>query len=287
MFKRQTKQLVIPILIVVIGLGLIGTGLSFVLKKKTENQVASKALMLIETMNSVRNYTSKQVKPELIERLNSEFLPQTIPAYSAREVFEGLRLNSGEFSELRYKEAVLNPSNLRDKANRWEKPIVAKFRENKDIQEQRGFFEDVAAGQLFYLARPIKITKASCLQCHSSPDVAPKTVIEKYGSSNGMGWHLNEIVGAQIITIPAKTLISQAHQSLVTIMAMVSIIWALVVVIVNYLLNQNLIKPLRKTARIAEEASYGYMDIEFKPTTNDDINRFISAFERIKKQSSN
>ena len=233
MFKVKSKKNLrgLSLIILVLGLSLIGIGLNFVLRKSTENQVAGKALMLLETMNSVRNYTSTQVKPELIERTHLEFLPQTIPAYSAREVFEGLRLRNADFSEFRYKEAVLNPSNLRDKANRFEEGIIRNLAQ-KGRREQKGFKNDVA-GKLFYLARPIQITKASCLQCHSTPDVAPKSVIDRYGPLNGMGWKLNEIVGAQIITVPAKAVISQAHRTFGIIMAIVSTIFALVIVVLD------------------------------------------------------
>lgn len=280
-WKLRKKFTVFLLLILILGLGLIGTALNFVLKKDTQNEIASKALILIETMNSVRNYTSTQVKPELADRIDSVFLPETIPAYSAREVFEGLRQKDADYRNFFYKEATLNPSNLRDKANPFETTVVNKFIEQEGIKERRGFY-NAPGGQLFYIARPIKITQASCLQCHSTPDVAPKSVIDRYGSVNGMGWKLNEIIGAQIISVPAKTVIAQANQSFVIIMAIVSIIFAFVIILVNYLLNHNVINPLKKMARVAEEVSTGYMDAEFEKTANDEIGHLAEAFQRMK-----
>ena len=280
-WKLKQKFTVFLLLILLLGLGLIGTALNFALKKDTENQIANKALILIETMNSVRNYTSTQVKPELVERIDSVFLPETIPAYSAREVFEGLRQKDPEYRNFFYKEATLNPSNLRDKANPFERKLVEKFIAKEGLKEQRGFY-DAPGGQLFYIARPIQITQKSCLQCHSTPDVAPKSVIDRYGSINGMGWKLNEIVGAQIISVPAETVIKQANQSFVIIMAIVSIIFALVIILVNDLLNRHVIHPLKKMARVAEEVSTGYMDVEFEKTANDEIGHLAEAFKRMK-----
>ena len=71
------------------------------LQSYAEQVVADRAFMLMETMNSIRNYTSTQVQPELSSRLETEevFLPQTVPAYSAREVFEHLRTQE-EYSQL-------------------------------------------------------------------------------------------------------------------------------------------------------------------------------------------
>ena len=280
-WKLRKKFTFFLLLILILGLGLIGTALNFVLKKDTQNEIASKALILIETMNSVRNYTSTQVEPELADRIDSVFLPETIPAYSAREVFEGLRQKDADYRNFFYKEATLNPSNLRDQANPFETTVINKFIEQEEIKERRGFY-NAPGGQLFYIARPIRITQASCLQCHSTPDVAPKTVIDRYGSVNGMGWKLNEIIGAQIISVPAKTVNAQANQSFVIIMAIVSIIFAFVIVLVNYLLNHNIINPLKKMARVAEEVSTGYMDAEFEKTANDEIGHLAEAFQRMK-----
>ncbi|MGK7938089.1 MAG: DUF3365 domain-containing protein [Xenococcaceae cyanobacterium] len=280
-WKLRQKFTVFLLLILILGLGLIGTALNFVLKKDTENQIASKALILMETMNSVREYTDSQVKPELIDQIDSVFLPETIPAYSAREVFEGLRQKDSDYRNFFYKEATLNPSNLRDKANAFETKLVEKFIAQEQTKEKRGFY-NAPGGKLFYIARPIKIKKESCLECHSTPDVAPKSMIERYGSVNGMGWRLNEIVGAQMISVPAEKVVAQANQSFVIIMAVVSVIFAFIIWLVNYLLNQSVISPLKKIARVAEEVSTGYMDAEFEKTANDEIGNLAEAFKRMK-----
>ena len=104
--------------------------LSRILESYAEQIVADKASLLIETMNSIRQYTSTQINPELSSRLETEplFLPQTVPAYSAREVFEDLRKNE-EYNRFFYKEATLNPTNLRDKADKFETEIVQSFRQ--------------------------------------------------------------------------------------------------------------------------------------------------------------
>ncbi|WP_293111857.1 hypothetical protein [Moorena sp. SIO4G3] len=60
--------------------------MSQVLEGYGEKVVTDQALILIETMSSVREYTNNQVNPELADRLENEeqFLPQTVPTYSAR-----------------------------------------------------------------------------------------------------------------------------------------------------------------------------------------------------------
>ena len=56
------------------------------------------------------------------------FLPQSVPAYSATEVFNDLRKKHTEYG---YKEAVLNPTNPRNRAVDWEADVITQFRGNE------------------------------------------------------------------------------------------------------------------------------------------------------------
>jgi HAMP domain-containing protein len=279
-FRLRQRFSIFLIVILVLGLTLIGISLANVLNRYAENQIEAKALILMETMNSVREYTNTQIKPELIDRIEEEFLPQIIPAYSAREVFESLRRNS-DYRNFFYKEATLNPSNLRDKADNFESKIVNKFIKDGNLSESSGF-RDSGGNQLFYIARPIKITKASCLQCHSTPEAAPKSLIDRYGDTNGMGWKLNDIIGAQIISVPAQTVINEAAKSFVSIVGIVSLVFIIVVLLVNYLLDINVIRPLHRMAKVAEQISTGHMEAEFDEISNDEIGNLAQAFKRMK-----
>ncbi|MGF1479987.1 MAG: DUF3365 domain-containing protein [Cyanophyceae cyanobacterium] len=278
--KLRQKLTFLLLLILVGGLSIIGVALHAVLQRNAENEIASKGLILMETMNSVRDYTSNQVQPELVHRLEERFLPETIPAYSAREVFESLRQNS-EYRDFFYKEATLNPSNLRDKADSFETTLVEDFRDNENIKELRGF-RSAPSGELFYIARPLKVTEASCLECHSTPSAAPRSVVERYGTTNGYGWKLNEIVAAQMISVPADTVITQARRSFLLIMGIISAVFVTIILLLNLFLNRTVTRPLKRMARVADQVSIGNMAIEFEQLTNDEVGDLAKAFQRMK-----
>lgn len=280
-WKLRQKFTAILLGTFIVGLTVIGVALFTVLAKYTENQIASQGLILMETMNSVRAYTDTQVKPELIERMEEEFFPEVIPAYSAREVFENLRDRNPEYRDFFYKEATLNPSNLRDRADKFETEVVKEFIANPNLKEIQNF-RSTPSGDLFYMARPITITKPSCLECHGSPKDAPRSQIERYGTVNGYGWKLNEIVGAQIISVPAQKVVTQARQFFVLVIGIVSVVFFLVIVLMNFLLNHNVIRPLKRIARVAEEVSTGNMNAEFERTNKDEIGNLAEAFKRMK-----
>jgi len=276
----KQKFTILLLIILVVGLSVSGLALSSILRRNATSEVTAKALALIDTMSSVRQYTLSQVAPELTDKLETKFLPQVVAGYSAREVFDILRQKS-EYSDFFYKEATLNPSNLRDKADNYETKIVDRFRNEKDLKELSGF-RSMPSGDIFYIARPLAVSQQACLTCHSKPENAPKTMIEQYGSANGFDWQLHEIVSAQIISIPASKVIDKANESSFQIIGLVSAVFIAVIFLVNIFLNRQVVLPLKYITRVAEEVSTGHMEVEFDQLSNDEIGKLAKAFKRMK-----
>ncbi|MGH2412891.1 MAG: c-type heme family protein, partial [Brasilonema sp.] len=248
-----------------------GVFLSFVLGRNAEQIVTDKALLLIETMLSVRNYTSTQVNPELAPRLETEdqFLPQTVPGYSAREVFDNFR-SRPDYQNFFYKEATLNPTNIRDKADGFETTIVDTFRNNTNLKEQTGY-RSVPGGNIFYIARPISVSKESCLRCHSTPDAAPKSQLATYGDKSGFGWKLNDIVGVQMISVPASEVFNAARRLQFLVIGILSLFLLLAILLINLFLKATVTNPIKQMAQLAKKVSTGDMSGEFKHPNNDEI----------------
>ena len=61
--------------------------------------------------------------------------PQSVPAYSATEIFNNLRESNPEYT---YKEATLNPTNPRDRTVDWEADFVNAFRADPKLTEVIG-----------------------------------------------------------------------------------------------------------------------------------------------------
>jgi hypothetical protein len=144
-------------------------------------------------------------KPE--EMMDTEFHPQSVPAFAATEIFAYLR---GKYPEYFYKEATLNPTNPRDRAADWEADVVNQFRGNTALPEFIGTRE-TPTGPALFLARPIKVSNVSCLTCHSTPDKAPPEMIKLYGTANGFGWKMDEVIGAQVVSVPVAVPLEKAR----------------------------------------------------------------------------
>jgi HAMP domain-containing protein len=268
--KLGKKFNLLLLLVFLGGILLTGTAFAGILANNARDQVTTKALLLMQAMNSVREYTSTQVNPELQDRLEvePEFIPQSIPSYSVREVFEILRKDPS-YNQFFYKEATLNPTNLRDKADTFEAKIVEQFRSQTNLKELTGF-RPSPGGDLFYIARPLAVTKESCLVCHSTPDAAPKSLVATYGSENGFGWKLNEIVSAQVMSVPASEVVNSAYGSFFFLMMIAIGVFAIAIFLINILLNRAVIRPLNRMAAIADQISTG------------EIGTLAAAFNRMK-----
>ena len=285
MFKNLKLGTKLNLLLLLIFLGVVGTSglaLSKILGDNAKEKVASQAFLLIETMSSVRDYTATQISPELAPRLEKEdwFLPQTVPAYSAREVFEKLRKRE-QYSNFFYKEATLNPTNPRDKADAFETNVVEKFREQSGLQEVTGF-RSLPSGEIFYVARPLVISEQSCLRCHSTPEQAPKSQIATYGRDNGFGWKLNEIIGAKVISVPASALFNEARRLQVLVIGSLSVFFLLAMIIINLFLKFAVTNPLKRMAQLSKQVSTGDMKGEFEHPAHDEIGILAASLNRMK-----
>jgi HAMP domain-containing protein len=267
------------LLIFAAGLAAISQVSWSLLERNARDEIAQSARLLMDAAIATRTYTSGQVAPLLQTQLKYSFLPQTVPAFSATEVFNGLRQKHAEYA---YKEAVLNPTNPRNRAVDWESDIVNQFRNNKDTNEIVGD-RDTPTGRSFYVARPLRIGNPACLQCHSTVDAAPPTLIERYGPANGFGWQLNEVVGAQIISVPTHVPLDRANQAFKVFMTSTGIVFAVIGIVLNLMLWMLVIRPVTKLSQFADRVSLGELEIpEFKRTSRDEIGVLARSIGRMR-----
>ncbi len=192
------------------------------LHANARSEIRENARILMDSALAVRKYTSEQIKPLLETQMKYEFLPQSVPSYSATEYFSEIHRKFPEYS---YKEAALNPTNPRDRAADWEADIVHAFRSDDAKTEVFGE-RDTPNGRTLFLARPLKIKDPACLLCHSTVEIAPKTMLDKYGTANGFGWNLNETIGAQVVSVPMQVPIERANNAFKVFMALFGMVFA-------------------------------------------------------------
>ena len=264
----------------VIGFALAALMLQQVFLANARAQVLQNARIMMSAADAVRHYTDKRLTPILPTDIGGRFVPETVPFFAAQTTFKEVQ---AQFPAFTYREPTLNPTNPGDRAGDWEADFVNSFRNDRSLHELVGQ-RDTPTGPALSLARPIAVDSAECLVCHSTPAHAPPAMLASYGSANGFGWQLREVVGAQLVTVPMALPMAAARQEFITFMAILLAMFVLILAILNLLLHAAVIRPVRQLSRLADAVSLGETGVaDYEPKGRDEIAVLATAFNRMRR----
>jgi HAMP domain-containing protein len=254
------------------------------LEYNAREEILDSARMMMQSAIAVRGYTVEEIRPLLAMQQRRQFLPQSVPAYAAHRYVKQLQKTYPEYS---YREATLNPTNPADRASEWEGDIVNWFR-NHDGEKELIGTRDTPTGPSLYMSRPIKITDPACLACHNTPSEAPQTLIDAYGSANGFGWKLNEVVGAQVVSVPMSVPLTRANEIFLVFVGVVVGVFLLIALLVNLMLHYIVIRPIKVMSDKANEISLGALNVaEVEVKGKDEIAVLGQSFNRMHRSLAN
>jgi HAMP domain-containing protein len=278
-FSIATKFNLVFVTIFAVGFIAAGVVADSLLKQSAREETLQSARFLLDAAKSARGYTASQIEPLLKNQMKYEFHPQSVPSYSAVEHLNVILKSYPDFS---YKEATLNPTNLRDKATDWEVDVVQKLRKSPDLKEYIGE-RNTATGRSLYIAQPLQIKDAACLACHSTAAAAPKTMLDIYGSNNGFGWQLNEIIGAQVISVPMAVPLQRAQSIFRTFMLSLLGVFVAVFIALNVMVYLFVTRRIKNLALVADQVSMGKFEAaDFDVKGNDELSALAQSFTRMR-----
>ena len=261
------------------GIGIAGCVSQRFLQHSAQEQVLQQARLMMEAAGAMRTYTNQQIQPLLSARraLPQQFPPQIVPAYGATEVFSYLRRRYPAYT---YKEAALNPTNLRDRAVDWEADMIESFHNHPEQSEITGE-RDTPQGRALFLAHPLKVSPP-CLECHSTPAAAPAAMIKTYGKNNGFNWKLGETVAAQIVSVPTAVPTALVDQTLKTLMVSLASVALATLLLLDLFIALIVVRPVSQLAAIADKISKGITNVpELEVRGGDEIAVLARSFNRM------
>jgi HAMP domain-containing protein len=265
-----------------IGFAGAGVFLQRLFVDNARQQVLQNARIMMSAADAVSHFTDQYVGPlaEPINNSGTRFVAASIPFFAAQTTFKDVQ---AQFPDYTYREPALNPTNLTDRPADWEADYINAFRNKPALQELSGM-RDTPTGEILSLARPITVSSPDCLTCHSTPTKAPAALVATYGSTNGFGWKLHDVVGAQIVSVPMALPLQQAHQIFMSFMAILLGVFVAIMLILNILLHYAVIKPATKLSRIANAISLGDMTAEeYERKGRDEIAMLANSFNRMRR----
>ncbi len=278
--KLLTKFNIVLILFFGVGGILIAQLAKDFLLSNARNQVVQQAELMMASAKATRDYTNDQLKPLLLQNPDHEtnFLPETVPAFAAITTFSSIRKNYTDYS---YREATLNPTNPIDRAEDWEADIIRYFEDHPN-EKQLVHERNTPTGRQLYLAKPMRAGQG-CLECHSEPSVAPAAMIKKYGPNNGFGWKLNQVIAAQIVSVPMTVPNGIAEKAYHSLILFLVIVFVATIAALDGALYLLVIRPLHVVSQAADRISRGETDLE--PLTvrgKDEIADVTASFNRMR-----
>jgi protein-histidine pros-kinase len=269
------------VLVLVFGLGmfLIAHYAYTFLMNNAREQVLEQAQLIAASASATKDYTEEQVSPilEHTPQHNTDFLAQTIPFSAANITFKYLRKS---YTDYVLREAALNPSNLDDRATDWEVDLIDYFRNNPGQTSHVGE-RSTPTGPMLYVATPV-VAEEGCMQCHSKPSIAPKAMIRHYGPDHGFGWEVNDVVGAQIVSVPMSVPIALANKGFNELLIGLGAIFLFTIAMIDLAMYMIVIRPLRLVSRNADLISKGEIDLPPLPVNGkDEIADVTASFNRM------
>ena len=266
-----------------IGLGLALTFANTLSQNLARRRTLAEATLMMTTAEAAMDYARAQVSPLLADLSKTQFLPQSVPFYAARQTLQKL---SAAMPDYTFRQPATNPTNPADRPTAREARIIDTLTAQPQLQSLVTE-HDAADGSVLSYAKPIRVNEESCLACHSTPEAAPAAMIDVYGRDNGFGWKLHSLVGATIVSVPQAVAQEEARRTLLLIMAGIGAAFLVVAALVNVVLHVSIIVPVGRVSRLADEVSLGGSGVpELDASGKDEIASLTRSFNRMRRSLS-
>ena len=203
---------------------------------------------ILNTTKTVRKYVENIQKPVIYNlekkgELHKGFFDSRVlsSTYIVNTIHR-MYINSQKLQNkipYKFKLASTNPRNPMNRADDFEKKILEKFRKNR-IKEFSTTIEENGKSY-FYVAVPIERNQKSCMKCHSTPDIAPKELVQMYGDKAGFYEKVGDLRAMISLKVPLSHIISTHIKDF-----LITIFIALIVFIIFYIFLYIIYKKNQK-----------------------------------------
>jgi len=271
------RRILLPIFLLSLLAG--AGGFYLLLYQEAIRQAEQEARIMLASALAVAEYTETHILPKLAAAAPDTFEQEQVPFYASRTVFSSV---TGKAAFYTFRFPTFNPTNLDDRPTPFEVELLGRFRDEANLTELTGV-HDTGQGKVFYLAQPIRIQDPACLACHGTPDRAPHAMIVKFGSVNGFGWKMHDIVGMQILTVPVTQQLRGTLRLVLLLAGGLLLIFLVAYGTLSLALDATLVRPLSALADAAEVASRtGEPELVAQQSSVREIRVLAEALERMR-----
>ena len=178
-------------------------------------EAETKARLILDRNLATHTYFSQILKPTIFDLTKTGldedyFEPAWMSStYAVREIENNFKsLNDEEYY---YKECAINARSPENEADEFEKAFIEELNTNPKLQ-YRSLVRNLDGAYYYVTLRRGEVMKKNCLQCHSTPDKAPKGLLDVYGPGRSFKRSANDVVSAISIRVPLSTAYKKADR---------------------------------------------------------------------------
>lgn len=236
---------------------------NYSMRQQALTEAQSKARIIVERNFAIHTYFSQIMKPSILAWSGpfrtKDYFDHTwmSPTYAIRKIEKDLKsFNSAGYS---LKDAAINARSSENEAEEFERAFIEKLNAGKKL-ESESTVRKINGKHYLVVLRKGEVMEASCLQCHSNPENAPKGLTDYYGSEKSFNRKTGDLVSAISLRIPLSEAYASANIFSSELSAVLLVILVSLFIIQYWLYNHYLLAPLNvlreKAIQITKHEGY-------------------------------
>ncbi|MCC7263168.1 MAG: DUF3365 domain-containing protein [Candidatus Latescibacteria bacterium] len=180
---------------------------NYFMRERALEEAAIEAEMLLDHNLAIHTYFNGTLKPALFAQIpearsadhfDPVWMSSTYAVRHIDQLFESLA-QKGYY----YKECAINARSPENEANEYERAFLEELKTNPQLEKRAEVRSVQGQPYLVYLRRG-ETMEAGCLRCHSSAEVAPRRMVERYGAERSFNRHPGDLADVISIRIPLQ-----------------------------------------------------------------------------------
>ncbi|MCG8637196.1 MAG: DUF3365 domain-containing protein [Desulfobacterales bacterium] len=256
-------------------------------------QAENEARIILNNRHATTAFYTKDLAPPLFDFIKTHGLtgdyfelPWMYGGYANRKITDYVKKNG--FTAFNYKNAAVNARVPANEANGYERAFLERSNRENRLEEWSGTV-DIDGRPYYVLMVPNKKRlNESCMRCHSTPDRAPKELVDRYGTERGF----NKVQGTIPSVFSLRIPLSAAYENVYEMTGKLGL-GLLGILIFSFALqwfltNRIIVLPVKRLSKKVRDISND-ADLLGKPiplASGREIKELSRNFNRLSKQLS-
>lgn len=233
------------------------------MRKQALVEAQAKAMILLDRNMATHDYFANKLKPAVFA-LSDQYRPagHFDPTWmSSTYANRGIDHYFSERNKARYyfKDCAINARTPANEADPHERAFIQELNANQALQVRSDIMR-IDGQPFFVVLRRGETMLESCLMCHSTPERAPKGLVDLYGPTRSFDRRLGEVISAVSIRIPLTEAYAEADRFTWTLSGLLIFVLFAIYLAQLFLNRAMILKPLQmirdKAGLIAEDEAH-------------------------------